>query len=110
MHKAGTFYNLKLGLAVGSFFVPFIGCTHQVIEARIPEIRHDVMAPPKRVQLVLLHGGLNLEGGFTKEEINTHTHTHVKDNSTIYNYDYNLKRRTWLQFPEAMIRHLYFLT
>lgn len=69
VHPAWGFYNLKLGLAVRSVLVPFDGCTHQVIEARVPEIRHDVVAPPKCVQLILLHGGLNLEVEFQKENI-----------------------------------------
>lgn len=60
---------LKLGLAVRSVFVPLEGRAHQVVEARIPEIGHDVMAPSKSVQLVLLHGGQNLgDGGSTMIE------------------------------------------
>lgn len=66
LHEAWEFYNLKLRLAVWSVLVPSEVCTHQVIEARIPEIRHDVMAPPKCVQLILLHGGLNLKVRFSK--------------------------------------------
>lgn len=53
-------YDLNFGLAVRSVFVPSEGRAHQVIEAGIPEIGHDVVAPPKGVQLILLHGGLNL--------------------------------------------------
>lgn len=52
--------NLKLGLAVRSVLVPLEGRAHQIVEARVPEVGHDVVAPSKRVQLVLLHGGQDL--------------------------------------------------
>lgn len=78
--EAWKFYNLKLRLAVGSVLVPSQDCTHQVIEAGIPEIGHDVMAPPKCVQLILLHGGLNLEADFQIKV--THIYKNVKDDST----------------------------
>lgn len=69
--------NLKLGFAVRSLLVPFKGRAHQVVEAGVPEIGHDVVAPPKCVQLILLHGGLNLE------DIDpvTHAYKNVTDNT-----------------------------
>lgn len=65
---AWKLYNLKLRLAVRFVFVLFEGCAHQVIEAGIPEIRHNVVAPTKCVQLVLVHGGLNLEERIWEDE------------------------------------------
>lgn len=60
LHPVSSEKYLKLGLAVRPVFVPFKRSAHQIIKARVPEIGHDVMTPSKRVQLVLLHGGLNL--------------------------------------------------
>lgn len=92
LYEALKFCNLKLRLAVTFVFVPSEGCTHQVIEAGVPEVRHDVMAPPKCVQRILLHGGLNLEVDFYKGGINTYKHKHTNVHTFTYDCK-NIKDR-----------------
>lgn len=68
------FSDLELGLAVRSVLVPSEGRAHQVVKAGVPKVGHDVVASPKRVQLVLLHGGQNLESRFSQCYLPIETH------------------------------------
>lgn len=60
LYKVERFLYMELGFAVRSVLVPSEGRAHQVIKAGIPEVGHDIMAPAKSVQFILLLGRLDL--------------------------------------------------